>query len=1170
LFFVSDNAKQYNLKIFPVSISFRKKIGTAASIPKRFLGLILVLFLAACSPPDGDKEAGGRFVPPKSVTVKLPNAVSDPMAHALSLIGLNRSDLKRPLAHEEGYAIIGRVPLIDQVAASPFKLHYWADDMSINIQQNATKGLADLFDLLVTALNGGVRYEKRFRSDSADIDSLEDGYRYLGRKLGETPKSGTLQDLAKIGFRPDISRHLGELLAAMADAALLMQAALASLTREEIDFLISQPEVYFFPHGKRFNFLTAPTHVQTRIFDLTRRIDFVSLFSAARIVSDAVDHFYTQIRGLFDSTNPGNYFEDGKMREGVVAQFQTPIGDIVILGSGSNTYSKTSALLIDLGGNDHYTGPIGVGHLVPGHISLAVDISGDDTYNHQKNQISQGMGSLAVGMLVDLSGDDVYISGDMSQGTGIYGIGILADYEGNDRYRMGLMGQGFGIFGIGLLLDRNGTDEYRAGGMGQGAGSTMGLGSLVDVKGNDKYISDRKQTHGLLKPDNWSHVQGAGLSVRAPDWTRSFSYYGGIGFLSEGDGNDIYYASDGNCMGGSYFMSIGALVDHNGNDRYTPRNRNGLGWAVHLSNGILIDRKGNDYYAGTNVGGVGSDRSIGFLADYAGNDIYGPSEAFIRKKIVEAYKVEKQFPSDQELSQKIQAHMAELSYGASLKPKGLGFLIDYQGNDQYFARLRGKRESLGGVLPPEAPEKWSHAVLLDLQGRDYYHPPSRKNNHYHLSYKHGISYDTEYDVKKKVGKIPIRLTRRNLNETMLSAVTDIRLRREIGHLFDSDLFVRHAALGRLMDRGPEIISPLIRFLATSQDVEVNRDIIQILDTHIIRRQMKRRYKFETLLNADDPFVRQHAARTLGWWQITWALPDLIRAMNERQVGIRAAMVWAIGRIGTKGALIPLMEVFRDDSDLDCRRNAMISLAARKFEPDDVQAEIRRIFNDGLNDPDEIIRTHAAAGLRHFKKNSKRVDHLLDQALKADESVYVKRAIARVLISFKTKAALPVLIDTLRYPSIDTFAYYDHDLAKELAFYCGIDFPDDQRFRYETWKKWWDANGHKVNLAQNLSIMDTITGAFASAHEDKGVPVFEQLMREHPTNIVIKTRYKRFCYEWINYRLLTRKKISGEILKRSLRLQKIIIRLDPEDREAKAHLAYFQKRMVRYKKTAEGG
>ena len=211
--------------------------------------------------------------------------------------------------------------------------------------------------------------------------------------------------------------------------------------------------------------------------------------------------------------------------------------------------------------------------------------------------------------------------------------------------------------------------------------------------------------------------------------------------------------------------------------------------------------------------------------------------------------------------------MAELAYGASLKPKGLGFLIDYQGKDRYFIRYRGKRESLGGVLPPEAPEKWSHAVLLDLQGRDYFHHPGRKNNHYHLSYQHGIFYDTEYDGPKRIGKIPFSSAQRNLGETTLSGVTDIRLAREIGHLFNPDLFVRHAALGRLKDQGPGVIRPLIQLLSTSPDSEINRDIIQILDTYIIRRQMKKRFKFDSLLKADDPLVRRYAARTLGWWKI---------------------------------------------------------------------------------------------------------------------------------------------------------------------------------------------------------------------------------------------------------------------------------------------------------------
>ena len=349
-------------------------------------------------------------------------------------------------------------------------------------------------------------------------------------------------------------------------------------------------------------------------------------------------------------------------------------------------------------------------------------------------------------MLIDLSGNDRYRAGNMAQGCGLYGVGMLADTEGDDHYEMGFIGQGFGAFGIGLLIDGRGNDRYIINGMGQGAGSTLGFGGLVDRQGNDKYLADTRRRRGLLVPDRWAHAQGAGLSVRSPDWVNHVSYYGGIGFLSDGDGRDFYFANEGNCMGSSYFMSLGALVDHRGSDTYIAQNGYGIGFAVHLSNGILIDREGDDRYFGKfYTGGVGSDRSIGTPVDYAGDDMYGPSDLDGEKDVSNRFERLDASRHASENTHQAYRHMAELSYGSAMKPKGLGFLIDYRGDDQYFANPLEKRESCGGVVPTEMPDDWGHGLLLDLSGRDFYLKEGRKDNHYCLYLNHGLTYDTQYE-----------------------------------------------------------------------------------------------------------------------------------------------------------------------------------------------------------------------------------------------------------------------------------------------------------------------------------------------------------------------------------------------------------------------------------------
>ena len=144
-------------------------------------------------------------------------------------------------------------------------------------------------------------------------------------------------------------------------------------------------------------------------------------------------------------------------------------------------------------------------------------------------------------------------------------------------------------------------------------------------------------------------------------------------------------------MGAGYFMSVGALVDDSGNDQYYPEDGNGMGFAVHLASGILLDREGNDTYIAKNdSGGVGSDRSVGMLADYKGDDLYGP-----RLSNHELNADENRLTAgsgDPKFIAKTEAGLPYTSYASASRPKGLGFLLDYDGDDRYFAQ-RGDRSA---------------------------------------------------------------------------------------------------------------------------------------------------------------------------------------------------------------------------------------------------------------------------------------------------------------------------------------------------------------------------------------------------------------------------------------------------------------------------------------------
>jgi tetratricopeptide (TPR) repeat protein len=1135
--------------------------------------LIALFSFTACDDYKGRKSKANSKQTPDIVlargeTVKIPQSGLNPIDHALGLVGLKRSQLSRPLYHEEGYRMMCRIPLIDLVSKSPFYLHYWADKTSIEMQEAAEKGLYQTLAMMTKNINGGVNYELAESAHTFE-GNLAEAYHLLCERHGAKPDQSVLETIENTNLAPTFSKKAGMLVFSLSEASYMAKQAFLKLNKTELSFLSERPERFFFPKDNQFNFLTAPTYVQEKVVAITRKIDFVKLFSSALLISDATDKFIAYLRNLDKPENPAHYFRDKVKRNGLLMDIPSPIGHILISGQDNDTHTRNGALLIDLGGNDRYTGSIAAGHLVPGRIAIAIDASGNDVYDAGKKPFSQGCGCLGVGILADLSGDDQYLAGDMAQACGMYGVGLLADLGGKDSYTMGMIGQGFGVFGLGLLQDASGDDTYIMSGLGQGTGSTMGHGCLCDMKGNDKYIANRNTRRGLLIPDEWCHVQGAGLSIRSPDWTNHFSIYGGIGLLTDKAGNDVYFASDGNCMGSSYFMSIGALVDDDGDDIYMPKNGNGLCYAVHLSNAVLIDRKGNDnYFGSTQTGGVGSDRSVAILVDYEGNDTYGPSEEYIREMILMKAAKKGEELSEVELKDRSRQKMADASFASSLKPKALGFLIDYRGNDRYFARHEGWVESCGGVLPPEEPQNWSHALLLDLGGRDFYYKDGRKDNHYFRYFKHGLSYDTEFTKTDLVGKakFPSSAHKNYADENLFKNGGKGPEQEVVKTLFDPDLFVRYSAIGKIVQLGPKIISDLVTLLTDSVDIDFNLDLIEIINHFVIKHLLNQNHyqSIESLLKAKDPFVRGFAARVFGFQKVEGSLSALKKAIKDPDEAVRPYVVWALGRLGLHETIPLLADISINDPSSECRRYAVLALGAlaRKSGKLDINMEqriMKTLFNT-LKDEDESIRTAAASVLYSF--NYPEVQTALEKRLK-DKSVYVRRAASKSLILKGFKPAIAVLIESLNYPSRDTFENYDHELANDLAFYCGVDFAKEKRYAYNTWKNWWDTSGDSINLIKNLEIMKNIKIAFEVQMEDDGIAIFDQLIAENPNNTVIKKRYKRFCYEWITFRLLTREPITRKTFERCLRLQKIISELEPDNPQSKSKVAYFLARLSRF-------
>ena len=127
-----------------------------------YTSVLLILGIAfSCDSPDSKdskkypEDDNSRILNAYAQQTGKLDSVPNPIDHAMSLVNLKHADLRRPLAHEEGYLLIARNPLIDHVAQSPFYLHHWADTNSTRLQERAQNGIQPVFAFLTEMLNGG-------------------------------------------------------------------------------------------------------------------------------------------------------------------------------------------------------------------------------------------------------------------------------------------------------------------------------------------------------------------------------------------------------------------------------------------------------------------------------------------------------------------------------------------------------------------------------------------------------------------------------------------------------------------------------------------------------------------------------------------------------------------------------------------------------------------------------------------------------------------------------------------------------------------------------------------------------------------------------------------------------------------------------------------------------
>ncbi|MEE9555313.1 MAG: hypothetical protein V3W18_13575 [candidate division Zixibacteria bacterium] len=387
-----------------------------------------------------------------------------------------------------------------------------------------------------------------------------------------------------------------------------------------------------------------------QIDDIAGSLDAHSLYYGCMKAAQAAETASKKLKTYLKSKPEG--------LDKIAFEFNSPMGRIVIAGTGKNEHDKTDcAILVDLGGNDTYTGNVGGTSSFGLPIAVAIDCGGNDKYiNDDPGLLSQGAGMLGAGILIDVSGKDEYKAKKLAQGCGFFGLGILLDVSGDDDYELETSGQGCGYFGIGMNLDISGDDTRYLFGDGQGFGGVGGVGVCADYEGDDKYtaepyedVAHRGDYHSENKI-NVNSAQGAGMGRRGDgsdghswagglgalidikgkdhyysgNWTLGCGYWFGTGLVYEGEGDDLYESVYFTQASGAHFC-IGAIVDEGGNDTHRLWETAGAGIAFgwDFTNAILYDKGGDDRYEAKIISiACAQIRSNAFLIDDGGNDYY--------------------------------------------------------------------------------------------------------------------------------------------------------------------------------------------------------------------------------------------------------------------------------------------------------------------------------------------------------------------------------------------------------------------------------------------------------------------------------------------------------------------------------------------------------------------
>lgn len=596
-----------------------------------------------------------------------------------------------------------RLEIINQMMINPMQSLDYSQKISSRLF--STISLKDLIFTSSSEMGCKIKREK-FKIQKGDIKKAL--LLLLDKKEKELNKSEKKSISQAQRLPKELRESLAILLEGMVKSRKRMCQAMKDLSKEEIDSLKNYMPMMLeedvedeFKSAEELD--TEQKYEEKLLEEMTHILEKIKRDEISQAGGDMA-HSLDQAKEILYDLMSGSYHLRNRevIKKDTLFYLATGRGELIIGGIKPNSYHGSPVLIIDLGGDDEYY--LSYHRENKTASTVIIDLGGDDLYK-TKDELAFGSGFFGVSFLIDRWGDDLYMAQNFSLGSGLFGVGILLDEEGNDKYFGDTFTQGAGSFGLGILLDLNGNDEYSAALFAQGFGFVAGFGALVDSVGNDSYFAGGKYKDILRYEDHYiSLSQGFAFGSR-PDLS------GGIGFLCDGKGNDVYN-SDIFGQGSSYWFGLGGLVDQAGNDKYVSY-QYAQGAGIHLSIGVLIDGTGDDVYVSKGVSqGCGHDLAFGLLLDQDGDDSYN------------AY---------------------DLSQGAG-SANGIGMIIDQAGDDGYVVKRTHNTQGYGNPRR----EYGSIGLFLDLSGKDFYAGNGADSSYWIIPSKWGAGVDLEFEKRERV------------------------------------------------------------------------------------------------------------------------------------------------------------------------------------------------------------------------------------------------------------------------------------------------------------------------------------------------------------------------------------------------------------------------------------